>query len=67
MFAGDKAHNSRHRALQLYDKSEIMQMLRGGSDHDSMAHEMRLEPAMEWIVLIPDIEGSLETRMRVRE
>ncbi|EXL70097.1 hypothetical protein FOPG_14047 [Fusarium oxysporum f. sp. conglutinans race 2 54008] len=44
-----------------------MQMLRGGSDHDSMAHEMRSEPAMEWIVLIPDIEGSLETRMRVRE
>ncbi|KAL7756885.1 hypothetical protein ACKLNR_013878 [Fusarium oxysporum f. sp. zingiberi] len=32
-----------------------------------MAHEMRSEPAMEWIVLIPDIEGSLETRMRVRE
>ncbi|KAF5265198.1 hypothetical protein FOXYS1_4005 [Fusarium oxysporum] len=44
-----------------------MQMLRGGSDHDSMAHEMRSESAMEWIVLIPDIEGSLETRMRVRE
>jgi hypothetical protein len=67
MFAVDKAHNLRRRALQLYDKSEIMQMLRGGSDHDSMAHEMRSEPAMEWIVLIPDIEGSLETRMRVRE
>ncbi|RSL95706.1 hypothetical protein CDV31_013764 [Fusarium ambrosium] len=28
---------------------------------------MESDPLKEWIVLIPDIEGSLETRMRVRE
>ncbi|KAM0312724.1 hypothetical protein ACHAPQ_012177, partial [Fusarium lateritium] len=28
---------------------------------------MELEPLSEWIVLIPDIQGSLERRMSVRE
>ncbi|KAI1066458.1 hypothetical protein LB506_008168 [Fusarium annulatum] len=32
-----------------------------------MAPEKKSEPLREWIVLIPDVEGSLETRMRVRE
>ncbi|KAJ4211476.1 hypothetical protein NW759_012388 [Fusarium solani] len=32
-----------------------------------MGTKMEPEPLNEWIVLIPDIEGSLETRMRVRE
>ncbi|KAF5981206.1 branched-chain amino acid aminotransferase [Fusarium bulbicola] len=68
MFAGDKALDLRRRALQLYDKSEVMQMLRRGSYHDdSMAPETRSEPLREWIILIPDNKDSLETRMRVRE
>jgi len=29
--------------------------------------KMDSEPLAEWIVLIPDIEGSLEKRMSVRE
>ncbi|KAG5788076.1 hypothetical protein H9Q69_012860 [Fusarium xylarioides] len=32
-----------------------------------MAPETKSEPVREWIVLIPDAKGSLETRMRVRE
>ncbi|KAF5717151.1 branched-chain amino acid aminotransferase [Fusarium mundagurra] len=40
---------------------------RRGSDHNSMAPEMASEPVTEWIVLIPDNNGSLEMRMRVRE
>ncbi|KAF5553201.1 toxD [Fusarium napiforme] len=44
-----------------------MQLLRRGSDNDSMAPGTESEPVREWIVLIPDVEGSLETRMRVRE
>ncbi|KAL9561659.1 hypothetical protein ACKAV7_014215 [Fusarium commune] len=55
------------QALQLYDKSKVMQMLRGGSDHYSMAPETKSELIMEWIILIPDNKGSLETRKRVRE
>ncbi|VTT68137.1 unnamed protein product [Fusarium fujikuroi] len=35
--------------------------------HDRMAPETKSELVREWIVLIPDVEGSLETRMRVRE
>ncbi|KAF5635789.1 hypothetical protein F52700_5101 [Fusarium sp. NRRL 52700] len=38
-----------------------------GSNHDNMALETKSEPVMEWIILIPDNKGSLETRMRVRE
>ncbi|KAI8716393.1 PKS-ER domain-containing protein [Fusarium sp. LHS14.1] len=32
-----------------------------------MGTKMEPEPLKEWIVLIPDVEGTLETRMKVRE
>ncbi|KAF5687001.1 ToxD-like protein [Fusarium denticulatum] len=37
------------------------------SRQHSMAPGTESEPVREWIVLIPDVEGSLETRMRVRK
>lgn len=33
----------------------------------NMGTKTEPEPLGEWIVLIPDIEGTLETRMKVRE